>query len=87
MTLNDMQVLLFLEFSIAQLLCNRFNYRVDEWMGKLVRAVYRHQYSAVPIRVKRLCLIVGKSFYYAAHCNNEEMGNHVDMVLFQPVYN
>lgn len=66
---------------------DRHKRRAEEGMGDLVRAVYRHQCGPpVPIGLKRLCLVVAKSFYYAAHCNNEEVENHVKMVLFQPVY-
>eukprot|EP01018_Ginkgo_biloba_P000203 Gb_10531 [translate_table: standard] len=57
--------------------------RAEETMRQLVGCVCAH--SAVPSTVRGLCLSVGRSFYYAAHCKNEEMGDHVEKVLFQPV--
>ncbi|GLJ38365.1 hypothetical protein SUGI_0781320 [Cryptomeria japonica] len=56
----------------------------DEAMKELVLAVHEG-HRGVPSIVKRVCLNVSKSFYYAAHCSNKEMDDHVEMVLFQPV--
>nr|WJJ50358.1 diterpene synthase 4 [Cephalotaxus harringtonia] len=56
----------------------------DVAMRELVWAIHEG-HREVPSTVKRLCLNVSKSFYYAAHCNNEEMGDHMEMVIFQPV--
>ncbi|GLJ38376.1 hypothetical protein SUGI_0781470 [Cryptomeria japonica] len=59
-------------------------HRADEAMRELVWAVHEG-HRGVPSIVKRVCLNVSKSFYYAAHCSNKEMDDHVEMVLFQPV--
>nr|AOG18237.1 diterpene synthase [Taiwania cryptomerioides] len=76
----DLQASLTVEQDKVKYLKNK----ADEAMRELVLAVHGGD-SKVPSVVKRLCLNVTKSFYYAAHCNNKEMADHVDMVLFHPL--
>lgn len=54
-------------------------------MQELVQLVLQNSPNGLQSNIKNSFLIVAKSFYYAAYCDQETIHSHIDKVLFQKV--
>ncbi|XP_027188128.1 ent-copalyl diphosphate synthase, chloroplastic isoform X2 [Cicer arietinum] len=59
--------------------------KIESEMQELVQLVLQNSPNGLQSNIKNSFLIVAKSFYYAAYCDQETIHSHIDKVLFQKV--